>query len=139
MDIPTALWENYITRGVILHSTMFENIDHGKFFVIIGVNDDYVAGFFFINSNVNIHLYNKPEQLAMQYPMKKADYEFLRYDSFLSATRIEKIKRNKLVETMAQKVTTVVGNMKKEHINELLEAARHSPLFSKHQIRQFLY
>ena len=56
MDIPSALIEIQIARGTILHSTMFQNIDHGKFFVIVGVSKDYVAGFFFINSRVNIHI-----------------------------------------------------------------------------------
>lgn len=86
MEIPKSLIESKIDRGTILHSTMFENIDHGKFFVIVGVNADYVAGFFFINSNINIHIEDKQEQLDMQYPLRKADYDFLKYDSFLSAT-----------------------------------------------------
>lgn len=45
MEIPDLLIESKIDRGVILHSTMFENIDHGKFFVVVGINADYVAGF----------------------------------------------------------------------------------------------
>ena len=73
MDIPNSLIESKIDRGVILHSTMFENIDHGKFFVIIGVNADYVAGFFFINSKINIHIEGKQEQLDMQYPLRKKE------------------------------------------------------------------
>lgn len=71
MEIPDLLIESKIDRGVILHSTMFENIDHGKFFVVVGINADYVAGFFFINSNINIHIKDKQEQLDMQYPLKK--------------------------------------------------------------------
>lgn len=82
MDFPLELAENLIERGVILHSDIFPDIDHGKFFVVIGVDEDFVAGFFFINSNINRAIWNKQEQLAMQYPMRKADYDFLRYDSF---------------------------------------------------------
>lgn len=66
MEIPDSLIESKIDRGVILHSTMFENIDHGKFFVVVGINADYVAVFFFINSNINIHIKDKQEQLDMQ-------------------------------------------------------------------------
>lgn len=139
MEIPNSLIESQIDRGTILHSTMFENIDHGKFFVIIGVNADYIAGFFFINSNVNIHIEGKQEQLNMQYPLKKEDYGFLRYDSFLSATRIEKIPRSKIVDTINIGITQIIGTMKQEHMDELLEKARESILFSKQQIKQFLY
>lgn len=139
MEIPNSLIVSQIDRGTILHSTMFENIDHGKFFVIVGVNADYVAGFFFINSNVNIHIEGKQEQLNMQYPLKKEDYGFLRYDSFLSATRIEKIPRSKIVDTINIGITQIIGAMKQEHMDELLEKARKSILFSKQQIKQFLY
>lgn len=118
---------------------MFENIDHGKFFVIIGVSDNYVAGFFFINSNVNIHIEGKQAQLDMQYPLRKKDYSFLHHDSFLCATRIEKIERSRLAQTINSGVTRIIGNMREEHINDLLEKARESILFSKIQKRQFLY
>lgn len=139
MEIPKSLIESKIDRGTILHSTMFENIDHGKFFVIVGVNADYVAGFFFINSNINIHIEDKQEQLDMQYPLRKADYDFFKYDSFLSATRIEKIPRSKIVETINMGITEIIGMMKQKHMDELLEKARESILFSKQQIKQFLY
>lgn len=139
MEMPSSLIENQIDRGTILHSTMFENIDHGKFFVIVGVNAEYIAGFFFINSNINIHIEGKQEQLNMQYPLKKEDYDFLRYDSFLSATKIEKIPRSRIVDTINQGITQIVGVLKQEHMDELLEKARESILFSKQQIKQFLY
>lgn len=139
MEIPDSLMESKIDRGVILHSTMFENIDHGKFFVVVGINADYVAGFFFINSNINIHIKDKQEQLDMQYPLKKEDYSFLKYDSFLSATRIENIPRSKIVDTIHTGITNIIGTMKQEHMDELLEKARESILFSKQQVKQFLY
>ena len=50
MEIPSTLIENQLHRGTILHSTMFENIDHRKFFAIVGINQEYVAGFFFITT-----------------------------------------------------------------------------------------
>lgn len=139
MDIPSALIEIQIARGTILHSTMFQNIDHGKFFVIIGVSKDYVAGFFFINSRVNIHIEDKQAQLDMQYPLRKKDYSFLHHDSFLCATKIEKIERSRLAETINSGITTIIGSMKEEHMEELLEKARESILFSKIQKKQFLY
>lgn len=117
MEIPNSLLEQQIDRGTILHSTMFENIDHGKFFVIE----------------------DKQEQLDMQYPLRKSDYNFLHHDSFLSATKIEKIRRSRLIETINDGITEIIGNMRKEHMDELLERARESILFSKQQIKQFLY
>ena len=139
MELPYSIIEKQIKRGTIMHSTMFKNIDHGKFFVIIGVTDSYIAGFFFVNSNINVHLENKPKQFAMQYPMRKKDYAFLHHDSFLCATEIEQISRTELVQTMCDGITTIKGEMKSEHITELLERARESGLFSKIEQKQFLY
>lgn len=138
MDIPKKLIADTIKRGTILHSYMFEDIDHGKFFVVIGVSEKFIAGFFFINSGVNIHLKGKQEQLDMQYPLRSSDYEFLKYDSFLSATQIQKISIDKLAESISEKTTEIKGEMKKEHIEEVLECARKSPLFSPKEIEMYL-
>lgn len=87
MEIPVSLLEHSIRRGTILHSTFFEEIGHGKFFAVMGISQDSVAGFFFINSNIHPAIFGKPEQLALQYPLKKEHYSFLKYDSFLCATK----------------------------------------------------
>lgn len=118
---------------------MFREIDHGKFFVIIGVSQNEVAGFFFINSNINKSLESKPEQIAMQYPMRKKDYSFLHYDSFLCATNILKLPRERIVSSINTGETTFIGNMVEEHLEELLQSARESRLFSKIEKDTFLY
>ena len=50
MELPVSLIESSIGRGDILLSE-FDGIDHQKFFVVMGVSEDKVCGFFFINSN----------------------------------------------------------------------------------------
>ena len=139
MDIPASLIESNIRRGAILHSDMFEEIGHGKFFVVMGVTKDFIAGFFFINSNINKSLFGKQEQLDMQYPLRHADYDFLRYDSFLCASSLIKRHRNYIAQSVAFGKTTFVGNLKEEHLNEVLEMARLSRLFSKADKERFFY
>lgn len=139
MQLPKKLFESVIERGSILHSTMFKNIDHDKFFVIIGINEDSIAGFFFINSNINIHLEDKPEQFSMQYPMKKKDYAFLHYDSFLCATNIETIPKSELADSISNGITKFIDRMKDDDLEAILKAARTSRLFSNYQKKQFLY
>ena len=133
MELPNALVEASVTRGAILHSTIFEYIDHGKFFVVIGVSQDCIAGFFFINSNISMYIQDKPEQMKMQYPILERDYDFLRYDSFLSATQIETIPISKIVNTIKAGMTTYIGRLKDKHIKQLLEMVRGSKLFSKRE------
>ena len=139
MDLPLELAENLIERGVILHSDIFPDIDRGKFFVVIGVDEDFVAGFFFINSNINRAIWNKQEQLAMQYPMRKADYDFLRYDSFLCATNIITRSRKELSESIQENRSSLVGHMKQEHLDDVLEMVRNSKLFSNIEKQRFIY
>lgn len=140
MDIPAKLIEDIgISRGVILHSTMFKTIDHGKFFVVIGVSKDKVAGFFFINSNINRHLEAKQEQLAMQYMLRCCDYDFLKHDSFVSAIEIKQIPCKRIAVSVKDGESTIIDHLRKEHLDELLEAARNSRLFSKKEKQMFLY
>lgn len=139
MELPLELSEKLIERGVILHSDIFPDIDHGKFFVVVGIDEDFVAGFFFINSNINRAIWNKQDQLDMQYPMRKIDYGFLRYDSFLCATNIVTRSRKDLSESIQGNRTSVAGHMKQEHLEDVLEMVRNSKLFSKNEKKRFFY
>lgn len=91
MELPAILLDTLVYRGQILHSDIFENIDHANFFVVIGVSSDSIAGFFYINSEINRFINNKDEQLLMQYPLFQCDYSFLSHDSYICATNIVKL------------------------------------------------
>lgn len=126
MILPDSL---LIKRGVILHSTIFEYIDHGKFFVIIGEDEDNYIGLFFINSNINY--FNKKQELfEMQYPLLKRDYEFLDYDSFLCCTEITTLNKKKLSDSFLTKVTEYKGTLQQEHLDDVLTFVRNSKLFT---------
>lgn len=71
MDLPLKLLNQTIERGTILLSDSFSDIDHAKFFVIIGVFENQIAGFFFINSRIHPIIFSKPAQLEMQFLLKK--------------------------------------------------------------------
>lgn len=139
MDLPIPLLENFIKRGTILHSTMFENIDHGKFFIVIGVTEEYIAGFFFINSNIHKSLFGKKDQLALQYPLRHSDYKFLDYDSFLCATDIQKRERGQIAKSISDGLTSIIGSLQQNHLQEVLEMVRQSKLFSNKDKREFFY
>ncbi len=131
MEIPTSLIEHTIHRGTIIHFYGFTDIDHGKFFVVVGVNADCLVGFFFINSSINRMIFGKQRLLDMQYPMKQTDYPFLRYDSFLCATNIMTIEKGVLAADIASGTASIVGEMKAAHLSELISAARKSD-YSRH-------
>ena len=128
-----------VERGQILHSDIFEEIDHPKFFVIIGVSKDEIAGLFYINSSINRAVNRKPEQLAMQYPLSVSDYHFLDHSSYICATDVQKIKKSELTQSIMHKRTKSVGVLKNEHLEELLNKLRNSRLFSPIIKQKFFY
>ena len=138
MELPTSLVERTIHRGTIIHSYGFTDIDHGKFFVVIGVSGDSLVGFFFINSAINRMIFGKQRLLDMQYPMKQTDYPFLRYDSFLCATNIMTIEKSALAADIAEGTASIVGEMQPAHLSELLSAACKSDLFTDYEKTTFL-
>lgn len=139
MELPVNLVSTLIERGQILHSDIFDDIDHPKFFVVIGVSDKEVAGFFYINSNINTAVNRKREQLDMQYPLLVVDYPFLDHNSYICATNVLTISRAQLTQSMIQKRTKVVDNLRNEHLEELLNKLRRSRLFSPIVKRTFFY
>lgn len=139
MELPTSLHEHFIRRGAILHSDIFEDIDHGKFFAVIGVSKDVVAGFFFINSRIHPAIQKRPAQFAMQYLLRHQDYDFLRYDSFLSATVIIKMPVARLAQTVAEGRTSYVGDLTSSDLEAILQACRESDLFRPSEKRDFFY
>lgn len=120
-----------VQRGTILLGDIFENIDHPKFFIIMGEDEHCVVGFFFINSRIHASLFNKPQQLELQYPLRKQSYAFLHHDSFVSASTIIKITKETLVSHISEKRVQYIDNLHQDDIKQILEAVNNSNLFSK--------
>lgn len=139
MELPVKLLQQGVRRGSVLLSDSFEDIDHAKFFAVIGVHEDRIAGFFFINSRIHPIIQSKPEQFAMQYQLRKKDYDFLRYDSFLGANELLIRSVTDLTRTMQDGSTSIVGQLTNEDLTAVLEACRQSKLFSAKEKRQFFY
>ena len=139
MELPAELLDTLVYRGQILHSDIFEDIDHAKFFFLFCVSSDSVAGFFYINSEINRFINNKDEQLLMQYPLFQCDYSFLSHDSYICATNIVKLPKSIIVESIKSKRTKAVASLQPEHLEALLQKVRNSRLFSKKEKNEFFY
>lgn len=138
MDIKAALTEAYIKRGAILHSYEFEEIDHGKFFVIIGSNEDNLYGFFFINSKINQYLRRKTELYKMQIPLNHEEYSsFLDHNSFLDCHALTTIPKNKLEQQFHNGKVHYKGDLSLKDLNIVMKAVRESDLFSDYDKETF--
>lgn len=138
MDIPVSVIESSVHRGDILLSE-FDGVDHRKFFVVMGVSKEKVCGFFFINSNIHPAIFNKQEQLDLQYPLLHRDYEFLKYDSFLCASSVIERRFSEISEGIKNGTTSVIGKMKEDHITEVVEMVRASKVISNRHKKLYFY
>lgn len=139
MELPSELVKILVERGQILYSNIFANIDHTKFFVVVGVTEDEVAGFFYINSRINTNVNTKEEQLRLQFPISKDDYDFLSHDSYISATNVVTLPRDVIVRSMQSGQTLIKGKLLDNHMNDILNKVRSSRLFSKITKDRFFY
>jgi len=105
----------------------------------MGVSEEKICGFFFINSNVHPAIFNKQELLNLQYPLRHLDYPFLKYDSFLNASSVIERKLSDISEGIRNRTTSVIGRMKDEHVNDVLEMVRNSKVISERHKKMFFY
>lgn len=138
MEIPVLAIANSIGRGDILLSE-FDGIDHRKFFVVMGVSEKKVCGFFFINSNIHPAIFNKQEQLNLQYPLLHRDYSFLKYDSFLCASNVIERSLKDISDGISNQTTMVIGRLKDKHINDVVEMVRASKVISERHKKLYFY
>ncbi len=97
----------------------------------MGISKDKVCGFFFINSNIHPSIFNKEELLALQYPLRRIDYPFLNYDSFLCASTVIERSVDVISKGIQDGTTKVIGRLKDQHVCEVLEMVRASKVISK--------
>lgn len=139
MELPQSLKSRIIERGAILHYAGFKDVDHGKYFVVLGVFENRIAGFSFINSNINPRAIMGREQLELQYPMRPCDYPFLKHLSFLCASDIEQYVVSELISCYDNGSVKVISQMKPEHLQEILDVCRKSRIIRKADKKRFLY
>lgn len=127
MDIDSSL---LIQRGAILKGEIFPNIDHPKYFVIMGEDDHHLLGFFFINSNVHRSLLDKQLQLDLQYPLLKTHYDFLHHNSFVCASSLIKLSKDTIAQGLNSGEVCFIDTLRNEDLELIRQAVQASPLFS---------
>jgi|WetSurMetagenome_2_1015567.scaffolds.fasta_scaffold80589_2 hypothetical protein len=60
-------------------------VDHDKFYIVVGVAKDKIClCSVLINSRIDFFINKRPDQLKLQLPIKKEDYDFLDHDSYIN-------------------------------------------------------
>ena len=128
-----------LKRGDIIHSRSICEIDHGKFFVILNICDETVAGFFFINSVVNKFIKDKQEQLELQYPIRPCDYHFLTHDSFICGSNLIEVSVALLYSQFEKGIAKKVGMLHQIDMDNLMNSCRKSKIYSIRTKKCYFY
>lgn len=87
-----------VRRGDIFHRFFNGTTPpKNKFFVVVGEDDEYYVGYFFINSNINSYVQRHEHMFNMQMPLYVSDYPFLQHTSFVAAHSLAKIAKRALL------------------------------------------
>ena len=82
--------------GIILKNNALQRT---KYFVVVGHDQDNgLIGSLLVNSNVNENVINTKILLDCQFPLKKNDYDFLYYDSYLDCSELFELNKIKILQ-----------------------------------------
>ena len=103
-DTKRKLFQAALAKGDIFLNK-FEGINHPKFFIVAGIAADKIfTCAVYINSEIHPSLFRKQELLELQIPIKKANYPFLKYDSFVCCSTPLYINSDKIFNWIEKQI-----------------------------------
>ncbi len=116
-----------IVPGKILYLKVcfpHENAPHNKYFVVVGLNRNPLL--LKINSKNEFSQRNKNLR-ENQFRLKSSVYDFLKYDSYLDCGTVwHFLSQNEIMEQLVGEPKRIVGNMIKDHENEIVRLTEKS-------------
>ncbi|WP_294629775.1 hypothetical protein [uncultured Bacteroides sp.] len=101
-----------------------------KYFVVLGFDSDgNVYGGVIFNSYINMNL--PPFVQAMQHSVRKEDYDFLSYDSYIDCSSIKTVKKTKLLKSRN------AGTLEKKDVTIVCEKIKENSHISKAELKRF--
>ncbi|MDR2384137.1 MAG: hypothetical protein LBD80_00545 [Tannerella sp.] len=87
--------------GIVLKNNETER---SKYFVVVGQDRDKgLVGSLLVNSNVNFNVINTKELLDCQFPLRKENYAFLDYNSYLDCSELFEMDKIKIIKRGTEK------------------------------------
>ena len=91
----------------------------------------------FINSEIHPSLYHKKHLLELQYPVRKENCQFLKYDSFINCAYTNILIVEDIIHDITTKKSQIIGTLIEEDINEIRRLIVNSGLLSQSEITEF--
>ena len=137
MDFPQAA-DMLLCRGNIFHGDIFPDIDHGKYFAVVGEDGNNLIGAFFINSEVNTNVIRTQEQHDLQMPLTNTRYQFLSKDlSYLNCAYLVRIDKDSLRAHINTRKVTYRATLEEGDMDYILNKLRASELYTKAEKNTF--
>lgn len=131
------LFQAGLTKGDIFLN-QFEGIDHPKFFIIAGIAADKIfTCAVYINSEIHPSLFRKQELLELQIPIKKANYPFLKYDSFVCCSTTLYINSTNIFNWIENKSYKVIDKLTTNDLTTITNTIINSGLLTEEEIELY--
>lgn len=131
------LFQAGLTKGDIFLNR-FEGIDHPKFFIIAGIAADKIfTCAVYINSEIHPSLFRKQELLELQIPIKKANYPFLKYDSFICCSTTLYINSTNIFNWIENKSCKVIDKLTTNDLTTITNTIINSGLLTEEEIELY--
>ncbi len=136
-DAKRKLFQAGLTKGDIFLNK-FEAINHPKFFIVVGIAADKIfTCAVYINSEIHPALYRKQELLELQIPIKKVNYSFLKYDSFVCCSTPLYINSDNIFNWIKTGSCKVVDKLVSDDLTTITNTIVNSGLLSEEEIELY--
>lgn len=133
------VFKNVIQVGDVFLNE-FENIDHKKYIVVLGISEDKESFCFLcINSTIHPSIFKKQFQLDLQIPIKRENNSFLRYDSFANCVSVYPMDIKTFTDNLAKNTSKVIGKIDDESISIIRNAVINSGLQTRVFLKKFSF
>ena len=115
-----------------------QNTQKDKFIVILGIDTHkIIVGSLYINSEINPNVIRTKEQKSRQFKLKCSDYPFLKYDSYIDTSYIQKRRYANLIDILVAKKGVWQGEIKERDFDYLRSIMSVSRIISTADKRDF--
>jgi hypothetical protein len=134
---PGPLRKAHIKRSlspsvIIFIHCNFANPPKEKYLILVSIDDGQIF-FFVINSKINQFILSNPHLLQAQVQIKKSDYDFLHYDSYIDCSTINTINEDEIIKQIQQDTTRIKGNLNSKTKKDIITAVIATTTLSRYQ------
>lgn len=133
------VFKNVIQVGDVFLNE-FENIDHKKYIVVLGISEDKESFcFLFINSKIHPSIFKKQFQLDLQIQIKREKNLFLKYDSIANCVSVYHMDIKTFTDNLTKNTSKVIGKIDDDSISIIRNAVINSGLQTRAFLKKFLF